>query len=89
MSTDEILTFAQGALTALSMVAALFFLGYWRRTRDRLFAYFAVAFTIFAASWAALAIHPSIGEHDAYVYLLRLAAFGAILVGIVDKNRRA
>jgi hypothetical protein len=86
---EEILTFAQGALTALSLVAALFFLRYWRSTGDRLFAFFSIAFVLFSASWTALATRPSVGEHDAYVYLLRLAAFAAIIIGIVDKNRRA
>jgi hypothetical protein len=88
-AVDEMLSFGQGALTTLSLVAALFFLRYWRSTADRLFAYFAAAFLLFSASWAALAAKPSIGEHDAYVYLLRLAAFVAIMIGIIDKNRRA
>ncbi len=89
MSGEEVLIFAEGALTALAAVAALFFLRYWRSTGDRFFGFFTLAFLLFGASWAALAFRPSVGEHDAYVYMLRLAAFAAIAIAIVDKNRGA
>ena len=89
MSVEDLVIFAEGALTALSLVAALFFLRYWRTTRDRFFGFFTLAFVMFGSSWAALAFRPSVGEHDAYAYMLRLAAFGAIAIAIVDKNRGA
>jgi hypothetical protein len=44
---------------------------------------------LFAAAWAALAFLPRIGEHDAYIYVVRLAGFAAIAIAIVDKNRKA
>lgn len=87
MSTEDLLVFVEGSLTALCLVAALFFFRYWRTSRDRFFGFFTVAFVLLAASWAALAFRPSVGEHDAYAYMLRLAGFVAILIGIVDKNR--
>jgi hypothetical protein len=89
MSGQEAILFAEGALTALSVVATLFFLRYWRSTGDRFFGFFTLAFFLFAAGWAALAFLPSIGEYDVYIYLLRLAGFAAIAVAIVDKNRKA
>lgn len=88
MSAEELLIFVDGALAALSVVAVLFFVRYWRSSRDRFFGFFAAAFTAFAASWAALAFRPTVGEHDAYVYLLRLVAFLSIILAIIDKNRR-
>lgn len=89
MSGEMLIVFAEGALTALSLVAALFFLRDWRSTRDRFFGFFTLSFVLFAASWAALAFRPMVGEHDEYVYMLRLAAFAAIAIAIVDKNRGA
>jgi hypothetical protein len=61
---------------------------YWRVSGDRLFGYFALAFAFMALNWIALsAIDPAL-EVTHYAYLLRLAAFVLIIVGILDKNRR-
>lgn len=78
-----------GMLTMATLMAALFFLRYWRVGRERLFLFLSLAFVAFSASWAALAmIRPSY-EHRSVVYLLRLLAFAAIMIGIADKNRRS
>lgn len=81
--------FLWGMLTMASLVAGLFFLRYWWATRDRLFAFFASAFAVMSISWGALAaVSPSFeARHD--IYLIRLLAFVIIIIGIVDKNRRA
>jgi hypothetical protein len=81
--------FAWGALAALSLVAGLFFLRFWRVTRDRLFLAFAVAFTVFAAHWTCLALGIPAGEDSHYVYALRFLAFSLIVAGVIDKNRRS
>jgi peptidoglycan/LPS O-acetylase OafA/YrhL len=81
-------TFAYGLLTALSFIAGVFFLRYWHQTRDRFFLFLVITFWALAANWASLAGHAD-DEHAAYFYLPRLAAFLMLLVGIVDKNRRA
>jgi hypothetical protein len=70
-----------------SLVASLFFLRYWKVTRERLFGFFAVAFALLALNWLALtAIDPAL-ETRHLIYLIRLAAFIVMIVGIVDKNR--
>lgn len=77
-----------GMLTMATLIAALFFLRYWRIGRERLFLFLSFAFFALSASWVALAmIRPSY-EHRSAVYLLRLLAFTAIMIGIADKNRR-
>lgn len=81
-------TFAYGMLTALSFIAGVFFVRYWRQTRDRFFVFLVIAFWALAANWASLAGNSN-EEHAAYFYLPRLVAFLVLLVGIVDKNRRA
>lgn len=79
--------FCWGMLSMASLVAALFFLKYWRMSGDRLFAFFAVAFALLAVNWLTLsAIDPGF-EARHFIYLIRLTAFILILVGIVDKNR--
>jgi hypothetical protein len=78
-----------GAAAMACIVIGLFFLRYWRTTRDRFFAFFVAAFWMFAAHWLGLAIvQPQIeGRH--WLYVLRLLAFLLIIAGITDKNRRA
>ena len=80
--------FLWGALTMACSIAALFFLKFWARTRDRLFAAFAAAFAVMAVNWAVLALNTPSDEARHYVYAIRLAAFGLIVAGVVDKNRR-
>jgi hypothetical protein len=80
--------FIWGVLCMASLVAALHFLRYWRLSGDRLFGYFALAFAAFSANWLGIAlVHPA-REAQTYVYLIRLAAFVILIIGIVDKNRR-
>ena len=84
-------TFAWGVLAMASLVASLFFLRYWRATRERLFAFFSVAFVGLTANWTVLAIinHPVDEARQAYAYVIRLVAFVVLIVGIIDKNRRS
>ena len=76
-----------GAIAMASMVAALFFLRFWRDTQDRFFLLFAIAFVIEGLNRALLGLTVVSQEHEPFFYLVRLFAFGLILVAIVDKNR--
>ena len=82
--------FAWGVLAMASLVAALFFLRYWRASRERLFAFFSLAFVGMAVNWLVLAMvnRPVDEAQQAYAYLIRLVAFVILIVGIIDKNRR-
>jgi hypothetical protein len=80
--------FVWGALTLASSLAGLFFLRFWRTSRDRLFVFFAAAFWVLALNWLTLGVANTTFEHLHYVYSLRLVAFVLIIAGIVDKNRR-
>ena len=77
-----------GAIFALDVVVALFFLKYWAASRDRLFAMFAAAFWILGIQRLLLAATRAVFEDQAVFYSLRLLAFVIIIVAIVDKNRR-
>jgi hypothetical protein len=78
-----------GFLLAGYLVAGLFFLRFWQRTRDRLFVYFAAAFAILGVQRLLLALSSSVTEDVTHLYVLRLIAFVIILLAIVAKNREA
>lgn len=79
--------FLSGAAMMGAFVSGLFFLRFWRKTHDRLFAIFAAAFLLMALERVALAVRAQDGEHNVLLYLIRLSAFLMILYGIWDKNR--
>jgi hypothetical protein len=79
--------FIQGAVAMGCAIAAVFFLRFWRHSRDRLFCYFAAAFFVLSGSYALLGTIALATEWRVYVFLLRLVAFCLILYGIFDKNR--
>lgn len=76
-----------GALFTGYLVAALFFLRFWRDSRDRLFAIFAAAFVLLALQRLLLALEISPMEDAVWSYVIRLLAFLLILFAIIDKNR--
>lgn len=78
--------FLSGAVFTLCCVAGVFFLRFWRKTRDRFFAFFAAAFALMALQRVVM-LGPWNNEYLAEVYILRLLAFVLILAAIVDKNR--
>ena len=84
---NEILHFADGALTAAFLVLALFFLKFWRRTRDGFFILFSAAFGLLAVNAIGSALSgPHSEVTNPSIYLLRLFAFVLIIVAIVRKN---
>lgn len=77
-----------GAIAMSCFVATVFFLKFWRKTRDRLFLMFSLAFLAMGCERIVLASTGKVAEDQvAYLYLIRLAAFALILIAIVDKNR--
>src|SRR4051794_23043988 len=84
--------FLVGANFAFSLAAGLLFLRFYRRTRDRLFLYFAAAFGIMGINrvvFMSYFIVTGTTEPPAAVpYLIRLCAFLLIIFAIIDKNRR-
>ncbi len=81
--------FTAGLITMGYLVAGLFFLRFWARTREGLFVIFACAFWLLALNQALVAVAGVPREEHSWIYLLRLAAFTLIIVGIVAKNLRS
>ena len=74
-----------GAIMLNAWAIAVFFLRFWRKTCDRLFAWFSVAFILLGIERIDMVCFP--GEPYFPVYLIRLAAFLLIICAILDKNR--
>lgn len=79
--------FLHGAIGLGFVLGGLFFLQFWRKTRDRLFAIFAIAFWVLSVERVLLAMTNPTDENRWYIYLVRLFAFLLIIIAIVDKNR--
>lgn len=77
-----------GAIFVAAVVIALFFLRFWRQSRDRLFIYFGLAFLL-EAIHRLLQAWPSDNADAPLYYLLRLAEYLLILIAVVQKNRQS
>jgi predicted permease len=87
MTAAALNIFLWGASAAASWAIGLFFLRFWRDTRDRFFAMFATAFWVLGINWIGLAMTEPQDEARTLFYLVRLLAYLAIIAAIVDKNR--
>jgi Family of unknown function (DUF5985) len=80
-------------LTALAISAvaafliALMFTRHWRRSRDPLFACFAVAFALIGTSSALLLAIRSSNDDKPAAYIFRVLGFVLIIAAIAHKNR--
>ena len=81
---NQVLT---GAIAMASLIAALFFLRFWRATHDRFFLYFALSFAIEAGNRVALGLWLGANEDGALFYSVRVVAYGLIVLAIWQKNR--
>jgi uncharacterized membrane protein HdeD (DUF308 family) len=81
--------FLLGVIATTSVIAGVFFLKFWRDTRDSLFLLFALAFLVEGVNRTLFLglSHPS--EGSPLIYLVRCFAFLLIVAGIANKNRKA
>jgi len=83
---DPTYLFVAGAISMGFAVAGVFFLRFWRRTREVLFLVFAAAFALMAANHGVIALSGTPREEQSPLFLLRLAAFVLIIVAVLWKN---
>ncbi len=82
--------FLAGAVTMGLFVSGLFFLRFWRSSRDRFFLFFAISFWVEAVNRVLItyaSTESTKPEEIPALYVIRLAAFLLILFAIYDKNR--
>lgn len=78
--------FLSGAVALGYLVAAGFFARFWRKTADRLFLAFAIAFVLLALNQSIAQWLGAADERVGYTYLLRVLGFLLIAGAIIDKN---
>lgn len=89
MIHDQIIDgFLLGVIATSSVAIGLFFLRFWRDTRDSLFVNFALAFFIAGGDRVAEMFYRHPSEASPWVYIVRGFAALLIVAGIVYKNRR-
>lgn len=79
--------FLLGVIVTASLTAGVFFLKFWRRTRDSLFLAFGAAFIIEGLNRIAFLFLEHPNEGRPIIYVVRLVAYLLILWAIVWKNR--
>jgi hypothetical protein len=76
-----------GGIAVASAFVGLFFFRFWVRTRDRFFLYFTASFWIESVHRATLGLFADVTESNPVTYLVRVLAYGLILLAILHKNR--
>jgi uncharacterized membrane protein HdeD (DUF308 family) len=79
--------FLLGIIVTASLTAAMFFMKFWRTSRDPLFLAFALAFLIEGVNRIAFLVIERPNEGSPAIYVVRLLAFLLILAAILRKNR--
>lgn len=83
---EQWLNVMAGAAILGYLVLSGFFLRFWKRTRERLFLAFGVAFAFLALNQMASTYFEAGDERTLYGYALRVLGFVLILAAIIDKN---
>lgn len=78
--------FLLGAIAMASFIIGVFFLRFWRDTRDRFFLFFAISFILEALNRAALSLTVNPNEDQPLFYFVRFLSFVLILIAIAHKN---
>jgi len=83
---NKIDSFLLGFIAMACTTAALFFIKFWRSTRDTLFFAFSAFFVVEAADRVALLLSHRPNEGTPWIYILRLAALVFLVAVILKKN---
>jgi len=78
--------FFSGIYMASFAASGLFFLKFWKRTRERFFFLFALACWMLAIERVALLFFEPTSEPYSWCYLIRLVAFGLIVHAFLRAN---
>lgn len=78
--------FLLGVIAMASAIAGVYFLKFWRATRDSLFLAFAVAFLVEGFNRTSVLFLADPSEGSPRIYLVRLFAFFLLLAAILKKN---
>jgi Family of unknown function (DUF5985) len=76
-----------GAVAMASFTISLFFIRFWRLTRDTFFLFFAAAFFVEGAERLLAGVIPHSDAQEPVFYGLRLLSFMIIMYAVISKNR--
>jgi len=77
-----------GAIAACCFVIGLFFLRFWKDTRDKFFLFFALSFFIEGANRMSLVLFSNLHEASPSYYIIRVISYSFIIIAILAKNKR-
>ena len=80
------ITLLHGMVAMGFIIAGLYFLRFWRRTKDQLFIVFALAFWLLAIHEVFLGLTGGTDPKQSWVFLPSLGAFGLLIMAILIKN---
>jgi hypothetical protein len=83
-----LILFMSSAISTLCFVAAVFFLRYWKSSRDRFFLWFAFSFALEGLNRASMTATGQLTEASPLHYTIRAISFVLIVVAILQKNSR-
>lgn len=78
--------FLLGVIATSSLAAGLFFLKFWRTTRDSFFLAFAASFIIEGLNRSTVLFADRPNEGNPWIYVVRLLSLLLILMAILRKN---
>jgi len=78
--------FLLGIIAATSVTAGVFFLKFWKVTRDTLFLALAIAFVIEGLIRVGVLFASEPNEASPWIYIVRLFSYALILAAILKKN---
>jgi hypothetical protein len=84
---EHVASVLTGAVAVASFAVCLFFLKFWRRTRDSFFLLFGAAFAIDAIARFVLGVVHVSDTAEPMYFLPRLVTFGLIALAIIKKNK--
>lgn len=88
MTDPAVYQFMSGGIVVGSVAVGMFFVRYWRSTKDRFFLFLALSFSIEAVNRLVIAFGNTWNEAEPFHYVVRLVSYALILVAIWDKNLR-
>ena len=77
-----------GAIAACCIVIGLFFLRFWRSTRDIFFLFFALSFFLDGLNRVSLVLFSNLQETSPSYYAVRVVSYSFIIIAILMKNKR-
>ena len=78
--------FLLGAISMANLTVMSFFIKFWYQTKDHFFLFFAVTFLLLSVERFLAVIETINQEISIIIYLIRLAAYAFIIIGIISKN---